>query len=138
VAQPASVAPSLELTGHTVAERYVLTGLLGRGGFGTVYSGRDLTGAGEVAVKVFSRSEGFASRAAREARTATKLDHPNIVHVYSVVPEYRDNLYGKLLKQERLVEKELPQMKIEFHVRAHQGREPFRAVPFGSQPLFIR
>ena len=75
MAQPASVAPSLELTGHTVAERYVLTGLLGRGGFGTVYSGRDLTGAGEVAVKVFSRSEGFASREAREARTPTKLDH---------------------------------------------------------------
>ena len=61
-----------------MAGRYLLTGLLGRGGFGTVYSGRDLTGGGEVAVKVFSRMEGFASRASREARTATKLDHPNI------------------------------------------------------------
>ena len=78
VAQPASAAATPELTGRTVAGRYLLTGLLGRGGFGTVYAGRDLSGGGEVAVKVFSRMEGFASRASREARTATKLDHPNI------------------------------------------------------------
>jgi hypothetical protein len=78
VAQPASVAPTLELTGRTVAGRYLLKGLLGRGGFGTVYAGRDLSAGGDVAVKVFSRIEGFAPRAAREARTAGKLDHPNI------------------------------------------------------------
>jgi eukaryotic-like serine/threonine-protein kinase len=78
VAQPAPAAAPPELTGRTVAGRYLLTGLLGRGGFGTVYAGRDLGGDGDVAVKVFSRMEGFASRANREARTATKLDHPNI------------------------------------------------------------
>src|SRR5690349_19043031 len=112
VAQPASVAPSLELTGRTVAERYVLTGLLGRGGFGTVYSGRDLTGAGEVAVKVFSRSEGFASRAAREARTATKLDHPNI-HTCLGVEQDDDHAYlisrlvvGKRLDRSQLSDDE--------------------------------
>ncbi len=66
------------MTGSTIAGRYVLTGLLGRGGFGVVYSGRDIVAGGEVAVKVFSRSEGFASRAQREARTAGKLEHPNI------------------------------------------------------------
>ena len=112
VAQPASVAPSLELTGRTVAERYVLTGLLGRGGFGTVYSGRDLTGAGEVAVKVFSRSEGFASRAAREARTATKLDHPNI-HTCLGVEQDEEHAYlisrlvvGKRLDRSQLSDEE--------------------------------
>ena len=103
MAQPASVAPSLELTGRTVAERYVLTGLLGRGGFGTVYSGRDLTGAGEVAVKVFSRSEGFASRAAREARTATKLDHPNIHTCLGVEQdEHHAYLISRLVVGKRL------------------------------------
>jgi hypothetical protein len=92
VAQPAPAAPTLELTGRTVAGRYVLTGLLGRGGFGTVYAGHDLRGGGEVAVKVFNRLEGFAPRAAREARTATKLDHPNI-HSCLGVEEDEDNAY---------------------------------------------
>ncbi len=80
------------MSGRTIADRYLLTGQLGRGGFGTVYSGRDLTGAGEVAVKVFSRTEGFAPRAAREARTALKLDHP-CVHQVLGVEEDADHAY---------------------------------------------
>jgi hypothetical protein len=43
-----------------------------------------------------------------------------------------------LLKQERRIEREFPQVQFEFHTRAHQGREPIRAVPFGSQSLFVR
>jgi hypothetical protein len=65
-------------------------------------------------------------------------DDEGIIHVYSVVPEYDSGFYDELLKQERLVEKEFPHLTFEFHVRAHQGREPARAVPFGSQPLFVR
>ncbi|HYW29761.1 MAG TPA: serine/threonine-protein kinase [Gaiellales bacterium] len=112
MAQPAPAAPTRELTGRTVAGRYVLTGLLGRGGFGTVYAGRDLRGGGEVAVKVFSRLEGFAPRAAREARTATKLDHPNI-HSCLGVEEDEDNAYlisrlvvGKRLDRSDLTDEE--------------------------------
>jgi len=45
-----------------------------------------------VAVKVFSRMEGFASRAAREARTAGKLDHPNI-HTCLGVEQDEDHAY---------------------------------------------
>lgn len=65
-------------------------------------------------------------------------DEDGRVHVYSVVFEYTDDAYRKLLKQERFIEEEFPEVPLEFHVRAHQGREPSRAVPFGSQPLFVR
>jgi len=65
-------------------------------------------------------------------------DDDGMIHVYSVVPDYSDSLYSKLLKQERLVERELPQTRFEFHVRAHQGRESIRAVPYGSKPIFVR
>ena len=84
------------MTGSTVAGRYLLTGMLGRGGFGTVYSGRDLQEGGEVAVKVFSRVEGFAPRAAREARTARKLDHPN---VHAVLGVERDDEHAYLISE---------------------------------------
>jgi len=67
-----------------VAGRYRLADVLGQGGFGSVYTGHDSASGAAVAVKVFSRSEGLAARADREARTASKLDHPNIHEVVGV------------------------------------------------------
>lgn len=84
VAEPAVAAPDAPLAGRLVAERYVLDSLLGKGGFGTVYSAGDRAAGGRVAVKVFSRDEGLAPRAVREARTARKLDHPGIHAVIGV------------------------------------------------------
>ena len=83
MAEPARVTTLAPLTGRRVAGRYLIEQELGRGGFGTVYEASDGEG-GRVAVKVFSRSEGLASRADREARTARKLDHPNIHTVLGV------------------------------------------------------
>jgi hypothetical protein len=65
-------------------------------------------------------------------------DENEVMHVYSVVEDYRSKVYDKLLRQERLIEKDLPKLPLEFHVRAHQGRNPERAVPFGSRPVFLR
>ncbi len=75
-----------------MAGRYQLEEILGKGGFGSVYSGRDSRGTGSVAVKVFRRSEGLAARAEREARTASKLAHPNI-HTVVGVESDDDNAY---------------------------------------------
>ena len=46
------------------------------GGFGSVYTGHDSASGEAVAVKVFSRGEGLAPRADREARTAQQARPP--------------------------------------------------------------
>jgi len=90
------------LTGRLVADRYTLEEELGRGGFGTVY-GASADGGERVAVKVFSRSEGLATRADREARTARKLDHPNIHTVLGVEGDDEHvYLVSRLVEGERL------------------------------------
>ncbi len=66
--------------------RYELTGRLGMGGMGTVFAGRHKVLGRDVAIKVI-RNEFLASSAARErflreARTAARLQHPNVVTVY--------------------------------------------------------
>ena len=54
-------------------------------------------------MKVFSRSEGLAPRADREARTARKLDHPNIHTVLGVEGDDEHvYLVSKLVEGERL------------------------------------
>jgi serine/threonine-protein kinase len=92
VAQPAPATDPASLEGRIVAGRYRLTDVLGRGGFGSVYTGHDSASGEAVAVKVFSRGEGLAPRADREARTAQKLDHPNIHEVVGVAHD-EDHAY---------------------------------------------
>ena len=68
---------------ETVAGRYVLDKILGRGGMGTVYLARDLTLGREVALKLHHAGSGNA-RLQREAVAMAKLAHPNVVTVYDV------------------------------------------------------
>ncbi len=72
--------------GRTLGD-YTILRELGRGGMGVVYLARDAALDREVALKVLqprlASDPEFEKRFIREARTAAKLDHPNIVQVYS-------------------------------------------------------
>lgn len=62
--------------------QYRIIRLLGRGGMGAVYLARDLALDREVAIKVVrgaSNSQEIYDRFRREAKTAARLSHPNIV-----------------------------------------------------------
>jgi hypothetical protein len=66
--------------------QYRIIRLLGRGGMGAVYLARDLSLDREVAVKVVktsSDSHDVHERFRREAKTAGRLSHPNIVPLHS-------------------------------------------------------
>lgn len=76
------------MDGHrTLAGRYELLAVIGRGGMGTVYRARDLILERVVAVKVLpaALADGDpvgVQRFEREARAAASLAHPRIVAVY--------------------------------------------------------
>src|SRR5438067_13478240 len=65
-------------------------------------------------------------------------DDANVVHVFSVVREFQPTLYDRLLKKERAIEKDLPEIAFEFHVRAYQGRAPAEVVPFEAELVDAR
>lgn len=72
--------------GATVDHRYVVTGLLGRGGMGTVFEVTRLSDSVSLAMKVLfagARPEGFA-RFAREAQSALQVQSPHVVQVKDV------------------------------------------------------
>ena len=79
-----------------VAGRYKLRAVLGRGGMGVVWLAGDELLHRDVAVKEIlwpplleEKERKLRQRALREARTAARLDHPNIIRVYDVVEEDR-------------------------------------------------
>jgi serine/threonine protein kinase/regulation of enolase protein 1 (concanavalin A-like superfamily) len=75
------------LLGTTVAG-YRIEQRLGRGGMGTVYKARQISLDRTVALKILSRSltqdRNFVKRFLDEARSAGKLNHPNVVQVHDV------------------------------------------------------
>ena len=81
--------------GRVVGGRYLLLRAIGQGGMGTVWRARDELLSREVAVKQASppadltaaERQAFRERTLLEARTAARLNHPNVVTVYDVVEE---------------------------------------------------
>ncbi len=102
------------MTSDLIADRFELEELVGKGGMSSVYRARDRLLERKVAIKILhehhSRDDAYVERFRREARSAAKLSHPNIVTVIDrgeadgrqyIVFEYVD---GRNLKQ--LVESE--------------------------------
>ncbi|MBI5228181.1 protein kinase [Candidatus Micrarchaeota archaeon] len=88
--------PPDPLIGH-VCEGYTITGILGRGGMGTVYLGENSSNptTPKIAIKVYQLPPELAAipaalkeaeeRFLREASVALKLSHPNIVQTYEII-----------------------------------------------------
>lgn len=78
---------------RVLADRYRLTGELGRGGMGVVWRARDDLLGREVAVKEVRAPAGLDEREVRqlyarleqEGRAAARIIHPNVITVYDVV-----------------------------------------------------
>jgi serine/threonine protein kinase len=80
-----------ERLARTLAGRYEITRLLGRGGMAVVFLAQDLVLERQVAIKVLppdlSHDAKLIPRFQQEAKTAAKLDHPNIIPIYRVESE---------------------------------------------------
>lgn len=96
--------------GQVLAGRYEVRKLIGMGGMGAVYSAFDSHLDEEIAIKVLTpsllKNEQARERFMNEARTSSRLSHPNIVNVHDVQREGElffltmELLRGKSLRQE--------------------------------------
>jgi beta-lactam-binding protein with PASTA domain/tRNA A-37 threonylcarbamoyl transferase component Bud32 len=66
--------------------RYRMESLLGQGGMAQVYKGTDTVLGRPVAIKIlapqYAKDQSFVDRFRREAQSAARLNHPNVVGVY--------------------------------------------------------
>lgn len=81
-----SGAPADALTGRLLDGRYRVGARFARGGMASVYEATDIRLDRTVAIKVMHPGLGdddeFAARFVREARSAARLSHPNVVAVF--------------------------------------------------------
>ena len=75
-----------DLLGRTWCDRYQILEYLGRGGMGAVFKARQIHMDREVALKVIHRKlcqdDKQVQRFEQEARTSSKLNHPNSIRVF--------------------------------------------------------
>lgn len=75
-------------TASQTIDKYHIVEEIGHGGFATVYRAKDTVLGREVALKVLDpllmRDSAFVERFQREARSAARLEHPQIVPIYDV------------------------------------------------------
>ncbi len=78
----------MSMVQNTLGERYAIEKELGRGGMGVVYLAKDKQLDRRVALKflgtLVDNNEEYRQRFVREAKTAAKVNHPNIVAVYDI------------------------------------------------------
>lgn len=83
-------APVQTKSAKVMGGHYELMDLLGQGGMGSVYAGRDQLTGRRVAVKVplaaMNDNPHAAARLRREADIAMRLRHPQIVEAYEAIP----------------------------------------------------
>ena len=111
-----------ELTGHMLERRYLLGGVLGTGGMGTVYEARNLRTGKQCAVKVLrpelSMDTKMRRRLFREIQGSSQIRHPNVIEIYDYGEDERA---GAFLVMELLAGRSLD------HVLAQYGS---LALPF--------
>lgn len=99
-----------DLVGTVLAERYRLDTVLGEGGMGIVFKAHHLLLKRDVAVKLLhaelSSNAQISARFDREAQSAARLEHPNIVHVseYGSTPSGMKYMVMQLLEGFELIE----------------------------------
>ena len=84
---PEAQSPDLDTLHRALKPRYVLGRALGRGGMGVVYLATDVQLDRLVAIKVLppdhAAQPAARARFLREARTAARMSHPNIVPIHA-------------------------------------------------------
>ena len=81
---------------QSILPQFEVSSLLGMGGMGAVYKGRQLQLDRPVAIKILPPDldeQGFVERFKNEARAMAKLNHPGIVRVFQFGETYTGMLY---------------------------------------------
>jgi serine/threonine protein kinase len=85
------------LIGRTIADKYAIESYLGGGGMGAVYRAKQVGLDKLVAVKIlhaeFANEASFVTRFKREAKAASRIDHPNSMRVLDFGQEPDGLLY---------------------------------------------
>ena len=84
------------MVGRTIAEKFRIESLVGRGAMGAVYRATQLNLKKRIAIKVMNpekKDATYVSRFKREAKAASRMDHPNLMRVIDFGEEPDGQLY---------------------------------------------
>ncbi len=108
--------------GDRFADRYDITGVLGRGGMGTVYRARDTLVGEDIALKILelaSATDESIQRFRREVRLARRISHPHVARTHDL---------GESGGQHYLTMELVPGQSLRALLKQEHALEPGRAL----------
>jgi len=116
------------LVGELLGERYEILGLLGKGGFASVYQVRNRNLERLEALKVLDESRSaesdFTKRFVQEARVVASLEHPAIIRIHDF-----GNAGGLLWYSMQFIDGTSLAVRLERHGRLHEETAARIAIP---------
>ncbi len=120
-----------DLVGSLISH-YRIVGLLGQGGMGVVYRAHDEKLGRDLALKVLPATslpgETERARLMREARTASRLNDPHIVHVYEVGEDSGRDFIAMELVEGRTLREAIPASGLPTETVFRYGQEIAQAI----------
>tara|TARA_B110000211_G_scaffold234978_1_gene307983 strand:+ start:5735 stop:8578 length:2844 start_codon:yes stop_codon:yes gene_type:complete len=130
-------AAQTQQVNHNSMTHFKIIDILGKGGMGAVYKAKDLALERFVAIKMLRISDAQQALILAEAKTISKLNHPNIVTIYDIARDGDSNFIVMEWVNGRPLNAVIPQQGLALNIVIDYAKQMVAALACAHQQQII-
>ena len=130
-------AAQAQQVNHSSMAHFKIVDILGKGGMGAVYKAKDLALERFVAIKMLRISAAQQALILAEAKTISKLNHPNIVTIYDIARDEDNNFIVMEWVNGRPLNAVIPQQGLALNIVIDYAKQMVAALSCAHQQHII-
>lgn len=130
-------AAQAQQVNHSSMAHFKIVDILGKGGMGAVYKAKDLALERFVAIKMLRISAAQQALILAEAKTISKLNHPNIVTIYDIARDEDNNFIVMEWVNGRPLNAVIPQQGLALNIVIDYAKQMVAALACAHQQHII-
>ena len=130
-------AAQAQQVNHNSMAHFKIIDILGKGGMGAVYKAKDLALERFVAIKMLRISDAQQALILAEAKTISKLNHPNIVTIYDIARDGDSNFIVMEWVNGRPLNAVIPQQGLALNIVIDYAKQMVAALACAHQQHIV-